>query len=443
MRRKTGLGAIAGATIIGLCTSVAAQAHPHLRTLSPLCADYSCQYGASPGPLLVTSAGDLYGTTADGGVREAGSVFRLTRKPGTNKWTFRTIYNFCALNNCADGYYPLQAGLVTDAAGNLYGTAQAGGEFGSGVFYKLTPNENGRNWILTVLYNFCSRNSACTDGSFPQGPLTYSGAAQGLPYDGTSPLYGTATSYGVHNHGVVFSLTPKIGKWRETVLYAFCPGGGSCADGTSPYGVTLTPDGDLIGVAGSSGPPYAGLVFRLSPVEGRRLWSETVLHTFCSLANCADGNAPSGAPFVDSAGNIFGLTSEGGTNQCNGFGCGVLYELTPDGAETVLHAFCPRQKCADGRFPVGTLVADAAGTLYGASPAGGKYHDANNGFGGGTVFKFSGSSFSTLVSFCAEANCADGENPFPGVVLDPSGDLFGTATGGGPDGSGIVYEIKR
>jgi len=270
MRWKTGLGAIAGAAVILLSASVVAQAHPHLRTLAPLCGDYPCSYGADPGPLLMTSAGDLYGTTANGGVRGDGSVFRLTRKPGTNKWTFRTIYNFCALNDCADGSYPFQANLIADASGNLYGTANGGGAFGGGVFYKLTPNENGRNWILTVLYNFCSRNSACTDGSFPQGPLAYSGAAQGLPYDGSSPLYGTATSYGVHNHGVVFSLTPKIGKWRETVLYAFCPGGGSCVDGEYPAGVALAPDGDLIGVASISGYPNTGLVFRLSPVEGRR-----------------------------------------------------------------------------------------------------------------------------------------------------------------------------
>lgn len=441
MRRKANLGALAGAIVIVLWSGLAAQAR-HLRTLAPLCGDYPCVYGADPGPLLMTSAGDLYGTTAGGGLRGDGSVFRLTRKPGTNKWTFRTIYNFCALNDCADGYYPYQAGLVADSFGNLYGTANGGGAFGGGVFYKLTPNKNGRNWILTVLYNFCSRNSACTDGSSPQGPLTYSGAAQGLSYDSSSPLYGTTASYGVHNHGVVFSLTPKFGRWRETVLYAFCPGGGSCVDGTSPYGVTLAPDGDLVGVAGS-GYPNNGLVFRLSPVEGRRLWSETVLHTFCSLANCADGSEPSGAPFVDSAGNIFGLTYVGGTDQCNGSGCGVLYELTPDGSETVLHAFCQRKKCSDGRVPNGILVADSLGTLYGATGAGGEYHDVNNGFGGGTVFKFSGSSFRTLVSFCAETSCTDGEDPFPGVALDPAGNLFGTTEEGGPDGSGIVYEIKR
>ena len=443
MRWKTGFGALAAAVLVLLCSGLAAQAHPHLRALASLCGDYSCSNGAYPSPLLVTSAGDLYGTTAAGGVRGDGSVFRLTRVRGTDKWTFRTIYNFCALNDCADGYYPFQANLIADPSGNIYGTANGGGAFGGGVFYKLTPNKNGRNWILTVLYNFCSRNSACTDGAGPQGPLTYPGAAEGLPYDGTSPLYGTAGYDGVHGHGVVFSLTPKVGGWRETVLYPFCPAGGfSCPDGQNPYGVTLDAAGDLIGVA-QGGVPRAGLVFRLSPVEGRRLWSETVLYTFCSLAKCADGDGPSGAPLVDGAGNIFGLAGGGASTECNGSGCGVLYQVTPDGTETVLYQFCLQKGCADGRYPVGALIQDSLGTLYGVTNAGGQYDNDINRIGGGTVFTFSGSSVKTLVSFCAAPSCPEGEYPYPGVVMDSAAELFGTAQAGGPGGTGTVYQIRH
>lgn len=420
----------------------------HLRVVASLCQDDYCGGGgAEPGPLSVDSAGNLFGVMSSGGLRGSGEVFELVKESGRNKRTFRVIYDFCALNGCMDGGSPQQTGLVEDGAGNIYGIASSGGAADGGTLFKLTPNKNGKHWNLTVLYNFCSKNSACTDGGQPHGVLTYQGASQGQLYDGVSPIYGTAY-YGSHGKGVVFSLMPKqsrAGGWGEKVLYAFCgkAGGTDCNEGENPYGVTLDSMGNLIGVAGG-GSGKAGILFKLSPVVGERKWTETLLYTFCSLKNCADGSKPLGAPVVDQAGNIFGSTYTGGTTQCfnGGVGsCGVLYELTPDGTETVLYNFCSLKDCKDGAEPQGTLIADASGNLYGTTIAGGGHDNDFNAFGGGTVFRFSGGSLETLHAFCSEVNCPDGEYPYPGVVLDSFGNLFGTTEAGGPNQSGEVFEL--
>src|SRR5205823_2403666 len=133
--------------------TAAAHAKWHLRTLTP-----------APGssPFLVDSAGNLFAALGSG-VRGGGAISEVVRKPDTNKYNLRNVYNFCALNGCTDGSYPSAATLVMDASGNLYGTTQYGGSANGGTFYKLVPNKNGKNWVLTVLYNFCSKNSACTD----------------------------------------------------------------------------------------------------------------------------------------------------------------------------------------------------------------------------------------------------------------------------------------
>ncbi|MEI9931550.1 MAG: choice-of-anchor tandem repeat GloVer-containing protein [Rhizomicrobium sp.] len=189
-----------------------------------------------------------------------------------------------------------------------------------------------------------------------------------------------------------------------------------------------------------------GVLFKLSRVVGQRNWMETVLYSFCSQENCADGAYPVGAPLIDQNGNMFGVTGSGGTTQCfNGVvgDCGVLYELTDDGTEKVLYNFCSLQDCKDGLAPYGSLIADASGNLYGTTQAGGGYYD--NGyeeFGAGTVFRFSNATLETLHAFCAETNCPDGAYPTTGVAIASFGDLFGTTAEGGPSQSGEVFELK-
>lgn len=417
-----------------------------LRDLVSFCAKYNCSGNGTPGPLTIDAAGHLFGSLREGGNRASGAVVEVLKFPGHNRWSLRTRYHFCALLSCRDGSMPNQAGLVVDTAGNLYGTTSNGGANDGGVFFKLSQPGTNRNWVLTVLYDFCSRNSACTDGGAPNGPLTYEGQAQGAPYDGVSPLYGTAFVLGSHRGGTVFSLTPGArGSWHEAVLFSFCGHNAYplCPDGKQPTAVTLDGQGNLVGVAGGGpGADDAGVLFRLSPVEGEKAWSETVLHRFCSQANCADGTTPIGAPLLDQSGNMFGVTVLGGNTQCNGAGCGVLYKMTPEGDFSVLYDFCSLANCADGWAPTGTPIMDPNGVLFGTTSLGGAHHTDVLNAGGGTVFSFSGAALTTLYSFCAKSDCADGEFPIAGLVMDGAGNLYGPTQLGGSTGAGVVFQLQ-
>lgn len=416
----------------------------HLRTLANLCSGFCSPGNSAPnGPLVTDANGNWYGSTAGGGVRGNGSVYELHRDPGQTKWRFRTIYNFCALNACADGGFP-RGGVIVATDGNLYGTTTGGGSFGAGTFYRLTPNNNRKNWIIRVLYNFCSRNSACTDGGRPGG-LTYRGAAAGLPYDFSGPLYGTTELFGGHGRGTVFHLRagPAHQNWEERVLYRFCKSSG-CPDGGGGEPLLLEPDGNLVGVTLGTNVNTNGLVYRLSPSADSRQWTQTILYTFCSQANCADGFDPDGGLVEDAAGDLFGVTAAGGNNNadCAGSTCGVVYEIAADGTESTLYRFCAHEKCRAGGIPVGALTLDGAGNLYGVTALGGKHFDASEHIAGGTVFELSGSSLKTLHAFCAQANCADGEVPATAVSMDSFGDLFGATEEGGIGNGGTVYELK-
>src|SRR5262249_14270374 len=150
--------------------------------------------------------------------------------------------------------------------------------------------------------------------------LTYAGAAAGAPYDGTSPLYGVAQYGGQNDKGAAFELTPSTkGNWSESVLYDFCSQP-ACADGAYPaYDLLLDTNGNLFGVTSK-------VAFKLSPSRGST-WKETVLHTFCSALDCADGDQPSGGLIMDAGGNLFGVTALGGNPGCpGGDSCGVLYK---------------------------------------------------------------------------------------------------------------------
>jgi uncharacterized repeat protein (TIGR03803 family) len=168
----------------------------------------------------------------------------------------------------------------------------------------------------------------------------------------------------------------------------------------------------------------------------------TSLVSFCTLTNCADGLGPGGGLIADADGNLFGTTGGGGAH-----GGGTVFEIAKTArgyASTpkILVRFCALANCADGQFPVGDLLADADGNLFGATDVGGAH-------GGGTVFKIAktargyGSTPTILVSFCALANCADGDVPLAGVIADADGNLFGTTDGGGAHNGGTVFEIAK
>jgi uncharacterized repeat protein (TIGR03803 family) len=183
-----------------------------------------------------------------------------------------------------------------------------------------------------------------------------------------------------------------------------------------------------------------GTIFELMPtVKG--LWTETVLHTFCTTMNCPDGSFPTGALVFDSAGNLYGTTGFGGAN-----GLGTVFELSPGGdgtwTETVLHSF--QGGTMDGSIPIAPLVFDVAGNVYGTTTQGGS--SSACGFGCGTVFELTPGSNGTwtekiLYSFCADGSCSTLVQP-SSLTLDAAGNLYGTTNQGGANAYGTVFQLS-
>jgi uncharacterized repeat protein (TIGR03803 family) len=281
--------------------------------------------------------------------------------------------------------------------------------------------------------------------------LTYAGAASGAPYDGVSPLYGTTG--GITNTAdgsVVYQLVPSAGQanWTYSVIHTFCPDIFDCSDGLKPNaGMIMDPDGNLLGTTVYGGAHSRGTVFKLTPAGGGS-WTESVLYSFCPETNCRDGDGPTAELVADAGGNLYGTTYYGG-RDCPFdvtviFQCGVLFKLAPNGAdwtETVLHTFCQQDTCKDGGHPDTALTMDASGTLFGTTAYGGADIVTS---GGGTIFKFDGTSFRHVFSFCPLDGCADGARPEGAMVLDAAGALYGTTLSGGSGdfGGGTLFKLK-
>ncbi|HSZ01526.1 MAG TPA: choice-of-anchor tandem repeat GloVer-containing protein [Terriglobales bacterium] len=307
--------------------------------------------GSSPnGGLIFDEAGNLYGTSPDGGAYDFGTVFELT--PGSDGWTFTVIHNFCAQYGCPDGEGP-SAGLVRDKGGNLYGTA-GGGSYGWGVAFELTSGSSG--WNETVLHSFAGPPN---DGGAIYAPLTFGGAGSlyGVTAEGGRYLSG---NYG---DGAVFKLTPKLGGgWGERVLFNFDGG-----DGQGPTrGLLFDKSGNLYGTTAGGGESclggFCGTTFKLTRTSAGR-WVHSVLYDF---AKPQDGFEPITGVVSDIAGNLYGTTATGGTGSCFD-GCGVVYKLTPDAdgkwIYTVVHEFSGPSESP----PDGTLIIDPKGNLYGTA----------------------------------------------------------------------------
>src|ERR1017187_5215686 len=378
--------------------------------------------------LIVDTAGNLYGTTAGGGTGSncgafgCGTVFELTPAAGGG-WTETVLHNFN--NNGTDGDGPY-AGLIFDAAGNLYGTTTTGGAYVGGTVFELTPNGSG-GWTEKVLYSFCSQTN-CTDGVSPYA---------GLILDAAGNLYGTTQYGGTHYiGGTVFELTPAAGGgWTEKVLHRFPDYNGT--DGTTPLaGLIFDAAGNLYGTTQAGGTLlFRGTVFELTPAAGGT-WTEQVLHSF---GNGMDGSKPSAGLIFDAAGNLYGTTSQGGTGSNCVTGCGTVFELTPAAGggwtETVLHSF--DLNGTDGSQPFAGLIFDAAGNLYGTTYGGGTYTY-------GTVFELTptaGGSWTETVLHNF-GNGTDGSTPFAGLIFDAAGNLYGTTEQGGTDNYGTVFELQ-
>jgi uncharacterized repeat protein (TIGR03803 family) len=349
------------------------------------------------------------------------------------------LHDFCQQQHCVDGAGP-NGNLIFDNAGNLYGVA-GGGTTNRGVVFELSPVSGG-GWSYAILYSFQDGN----DGNEPRGSLVF---------DGSGNLYGTTETGGLFGQGTVFELSPVNGQWAEAVLYSF---GSNPGDGFNPIsGVSIDSAGNLFGTTNTAGitsgscPSVGcGTVFEVSP-GGVGSWVETTLYSF---QGGADGEDPWGTVILDRIGNLYGTTAAGGSGECpnNPYrGCGTVFELSPVGdgswTETILHEFQGR----DGAAPLGTLVFDANGNIFGTAEAAGASGGGrcdNFGRGGcGAVFELSpsqnGWSETVIHSFLGlENGHDDGSNPFCGVVSDSIGRIYGTTYGGGNAGSwGTVFRL--
>jgi len=199
------------------------------------------------------------------------------------------------------------------------------------------------------------------------------------------------------------------------------------ADGDEPLaGLVQATNGDLYGTTEFAGAYNAGTVFQIAPSGAL-----TTLYSFCSQSGCTDGRGPLGGLVQDINGDFYGTTVGGGANG----DYGTVFKITPSGTLTTLYSFCSQSGCTDGANPEAGLVQATNGDLYGTTYDGGAQGD-------GTVFRTTPSGkLTTLYSFCAQTNCADGVNPVAGLVQTAKGDFYGTTKFGGAYNAGTVFQI--
>jgi uncharacterized repeat protein (TIGR03803 family) len=376
--------------------------------------------------LTMDAAGSFYGTTINGGywggecdyLRGCGTVFKLFHKG--SRWVLMPLYSF---TGNTDGDRP-SARVVFGPDGSLYGTTGYGGvgtcydQQGCGTVFRLRPPASASAcktalcpWTKTVLYRF----TGGTDGASPSGNLAF---------DQAGNLYGATWGGGPggqYGSGVVFEITPSNGGWTESVLYNFRGGD----DGQNPTGIVFDKAGNLYGTtSGSFTQPGTAYELTLS-ASG---WTENILHHFDGY----DGAGPTGLIF-DQSGNLYGTTEAGGC--CQG---GVAFMLSPGtGGWTfnLLYNFTGGGSGWGFGGPSAKPVIDATGNLYGPT----RYQGA---YGAGNIFKLTPSGGGwTYTSIHDFTGGADGGQPFGDLIFGTNGNLYGTASGGGANGLGVVFEI--
>src|SRR6266446_1689823 len=340
--------------------------------------------GSMPyGSLVRDSSGNLYGTTTQGGTSGNGTVFKTT-----STGTTTVLHSF---SGTPDGSTPYGA-LAIDASGNLYGTTIIGGTSNNGTVFKTTSTGT-----TTLLHNFAGN----PDGSRPYG---------GLVRDSSGNLYSTTSQGGSSNLGTVFKTTSA---GTTTVLHSFV----GTPDGSGPYGgLVVDSSGNLYGTTVIGGTSNNGTVFKTTSTG-----TTTLLHNF---AGNPDGSRPYGGLVRDSSGNLYSTTSQGGSSNL-----GTVFKTTSTGTTTVLHNFAGNP---DGSSPYyDGLVRDSSGNLYGTTTQGGSSNL-------GTVFKTTSAGTTTVLhSF---VGTPDGSGPYGGLVVDSSGNLYGTTVIGGTSNNGTVFK---
>jgi len=355
--------------------------------------------------------------------------------PALQAQTFTVIHSF---TGGPDGGVPF-AGLARDKAGNLYGTTFQNGTHFDGTVFRLAPK--GTGWIFTPLYEFAGG----TDGGWPVAKPT-------VAPDGT--LYGTTLGGGLNDEecpgngyqgcGVVFHLTPPptackaaACPWTETVAYRFTGGFYQGTDGWNPRAeVVFDQAAALYGTTYNGGTATGSCKGGCGTVfqltNSGGQWSENQLYSF---AAGVDGAGPTAGLVFDSSGSLYSTTSHGGGGAgCPG-GCGMVFALTPSGGswtERILFGF---QGGADGAGAWGGLVLDPSGDLYGATL------DGPRGTCG-VAYELTRSNGSWAFSVLAgllPGPC--GEGALASLVRDAAGNLYGTTYNGGAYGAGAVFKL--
>lgn len=309
--------------------------------------------------MIMDDAGNLYGTTTDGG-KGGGTVFRLAPPAdgGDAPWAESVLFSFDEANPIHEsrtGSTP-ESGLWFGDDGSLFGTTGVGSPIGAGNVFQLTAPAGGTgSWTETVIYDF---RSGADDAGFPSSRTIALGAS--------GARFGLTAGGGPANIGALYSITPPKapgGPWTEALLHAF-----DGTDGALPGGdLVADAKGNLYGVALVGGAAGLGTVFRLSPPKkAGGAWTETTLHSF---TGGSDGRAPGQKLFIDPKGALWGTTGSGGRHLL-----GNIFRLSPPGkaggAWTFknMHVFVD---AAQGQVPSSGLVPDGAGGFYGTTEVGG------------------------------------------------------------------------
>jgi len=397
------VGKLMLAFAVALALVAVATPRAHAQTFSVVHNFTGGSDGANPlSGFTIDAAGNLYGTTNGGGASGAGTVFKVTQSG--------SVIVLHSFTGGIDGANPGASLLLDAAAGNLYGTTNAGGAFGSGTVFKVTQSGS-----VIVLYSFTGGQ----DGANPEA---------GLAMDAAGFLYGTTTAGGWYSNGTVFSLALHRPSGYK-VLYSFRPG----TDGKVPVaGVTLDAAGNLYGTTAAGGTYGYGTVFQLkfkvTPSASDSGWTESILHNF---QNTNDGAIPYAGLIFDQSGNLYGAATEGGAGTNGG---GTIFKLAPSQSGwtfTVLYRL-PGSGIS-GTFR--NLIMDGSGSLYATTHCDG----ANNA---GTVYKLTNSGGTwTYNSLYVFTGGSDGRYSFSNLVFDTNGNLYGTTNQGGANGSGVVFKI--
>lgn len=372
--------------------------------------------GAAPmGGLTFDRAGNLYGlanfggnTGGNCGTTGCGVVYKLTKH--NSSWVLNALYNFAGGD---DGANPQTASVVFGPDGAIYGSTYYGGGGcpgnGCGTVFKLQPPANVCHsvsclWSETLLHAFNG-----SDGAGPVGAVIF---------DSGGNLDGATNNGSFNNGGAIYQL--NAGGWHELILF-------------HPYGypgssVSIDHAESLYGTTFNGGTNKFGSIYQLT--QSGSGWLETDLYDF---TNGADGSYPIAGVIFDDAGNLYGATASGGAGNS-----GTVFKLTKSNGNWSYSLLYTFQGPNNGNLiagPVGNLVMDAGGTLYGTTLVDGA-------FGFGAVFKLSPSNGNwTYTSLHDFTGGSDGGYPYSNLVFDGNGNLYGTASSGGTWGLGVTFEI--